>query len=118
MTSKKREEVKTTKQALPGKREDAPIRGAGGGRGGLPKWKAQSEQFRAAMRAANGGPEVGGKGGSNGYGGGAPAYEPHDDRVQCPHCGRKFAELACERHMPHCEQSMKKNAMRLGAKRR
>lgn len=89
--------------------EEMPIKG---GKGGLPKWKLQSEMFRQAMRAANGGGGGGGNsyGGKNGAGGkgGYEAPEEYDDRVQCPHCGRKFAELACQRHMPHCEQSMKK----------
>ena len=39
-----------------------------GGKGGLPKWKAQSEQFRAAMRAVQGG-SSGGGGGKSGNGG-------------------------------------------------
>lgn len=32
--------------------------------------------------------------------------EEDDDRVPCPHCGRKFAEKAAERHIPHCKESM------------
>ena len=46
--------------------EEMPVKG---GRGGLPKWKQQSEQFRAAMRAANG-VTSGGGGMKGGYGGG------------------------------------------------
>ena len=68
------------------------------------------------MRAMGGSDRGGGKGGKGGYG--ASSYEPaeqYDDRVTCPHCGRKFAELTAQRHMPHCEQSMKKNAMRMNA---
>ena len=62
-----------------------PIRGAGKGPSGagavgkVPKWKMQSEQFRNAMRAANGGGGGGGKS-SGGYGGGAAAQE-YDDRI-------------------------------------
>ena len=73
------------------------------------------------MRAANGG---GGKsGGAGGYGGagkgyGGPPPEEYDDRISCPHCGRKFSETAGKRHIPHCEASMKKNAMRMGAQRK
>ena len=55
------------KQGMPGNArrvaEDMPVKG---GKGGLPKWKLQSEMFRQAMRAANGG---GGGGGGTSYGG-------------------------------------------------
>ena len=30
-----------------------------------------------------------------------PSYEV-DDRVLCKYCGRKFNEIAAERHIPHC----------------
>jgi len=64
------------------------------------------------MRAANGvAAAKGGYVGSMGYS--APAQEM-DDRTQCPHCQRKFSEMAAQRHIPHCELSMKKNAMRTG----
>lgn len=34
-----------------------------------------------------------------------PKYEiENDDRVDCPHCGRKFAEEAAKRHIPVCER--------------
>lgn len=50
--------------------DDMPVKG---GKGGLPKWKLQSEMFRQAMRAANGGGgggnSYGGKGGAGGKGG-------------------------------------------------
>ena len=55
------------------------------------KWKARSEQFRAAMRAAR-------------DPGAAPAPAgPDPSLVPCPHCGRRFNEKAAERHIPKCQ---------------
>jgi hypothetical protein len=49
------------------------------------------------MRAARvgGDPGKGSKGGKGGKGGNSyqPPVDEYDDRVSCPHCGRKFAEL-------------------------
>jgi len=43
----------------------------------------------------------------DGYGGQQVQYEAPDDRVQCQFCGRKFAEQAANRHIPHCETKHK-----------
>ena len=32
-----------------------------------------------------------------------PPVEQYDDRVPCPHCGRKFAALPAERHIARCK---------------
>lgn len=39
-----------------------------------------------------------------------PASSMPDDRVPCPHCGRKFAENAAERHIPHCAETKNRPA--------
>jgi endogenous inhibitor of DNA gyrase (YacG/DUF329 family) len=31
-----------------------------------------------------------------------------DDRVPCPHCGRKFGQQQAERHIPHCKNTKAK----------
>lgn len=84
------------------------------------KWKAQSDMFRNAMRAARGAPPVKGGGGKNGGKGGAgqqPQEDVYDDRMQCPHCGRKFAEQAGQRHVISCAKRAKEAAMRAGPPR-
>ena len=100
---------------MPASKMNMPIRG-----GGKPKWKNQSEQFRQAMRAArgggNGGGKSGGKFGDNGY---DPGYQEdqYDDRTPCPYCGRKFNDIAAQRHIPHCQNKAKEQAMRVGPPR-
>ena len=57
------------------------------------KWQKQSLQIRRAAAAAKDG------------GASAPmlAEAEDDDRVPCPHCGRKFAALPAERHIAKCK---------------
>ena len=86
--------------------------GGGGGDGGmpankLPKWKRDSLAFKDAMRAGrqlkaaqeSGGPLPPPP---------APTSQEEDDRVPCPHCGRRFSILAAERHIPKCTSIMAK----------
>jgi hypothetical protein len=40
-----------------------------------------------------------------------------DDRTQCPHCMRRFAETAAERHIPHCKQTQSRMSNRQNSKR-
>ena len=54
----------------------------------VPKWKKESERFRAGLRAGRTG---------------QPFDAGHDeDLVPCPHCGRSFNEQAATRHIPQC----------------
>ena len=81
--------------------------GGGGGAGNvmpankLPKWKRDHMAFQAAMTACkqNSGAEASGMP--------LPANLPPppecDDRIPCPHCGRRFNALAAERHIPKCQ---------------
>ena len=39
-----------------------------------------------------------------------------DDRVECPHCGRKFAKDAAQRHIPTCEKLSQRSGKPRGRK--
>lgn len=101
------------------KRPGAPAAAASTAK--MPKWKVQHEQFQAAMRAvkqqneaAASGPSMWAVGGGGGLGGRnappppAPLPAELDDRVPCPHCGRKFAEDVAARHIPKCATTVAK----------
>jgi len=72
------------------------------------KWKQQSDQLRAAMQANRQIAEAKARGEDITTVKFMATAEEDDDRVACPHCGRKFAEKAAERHIPHCKESMMK----------
>jgi len=104
-----------TAARAPRERTRAPPQPRGGQR-----WRAQSEEFRAAMRAARGGGRRGGGGysgysrggysggyeddtgggGGGGYGGGGGSVT---GLLPCPHCTRTFSQAAWERHVPRCQ---------------
>lgn len=86
----------------------APVpAGRGGGMPGnkLPKWKAQSEQAMMANRKIAEAKASGMDIRDIDFG---PPQEDLDDRVPCPHCGRKFAALTAERHIPKCKDMIAK----------
>jgi len=55
-------------------------------------WKQQHEAFQQAVRGAKLGEQ------------GADAAPVDDGRIDCPHCNRKFAPNAAERHIPACKE--------------
>lgn len=66
----------------------------------LPKWKRDHMAFQAAI---NSGKQI-----SDAEASGRPlppnvaTADDMDDRVPCPHCGRRFNANAAERHIPKC----------------
>lgn len=64
------------------------------------KWKADSEAFRAALRAGKAVAKA------QATGGPMPEYvesAPDPSFIPCPNCGRTFNEKAAERHIPKCK---------------
>merc|ERR1711991_451117 len=74
----------------------------------MPKWKAQSLQLRAAMSTCHGGSQSSSSGGGVSAAAAAAAAAAMDNRVECPHCGRKFGETQAERHIPKCKDTVHK----------
>lgn len=74
---------------------------------GQPKWKAQSEAFRAGLRAARGEK-------LNHQEQAALNIQSQIDLIPCEHCGRKFNEKAAERHIPFCASKSKLDSVKYG----
>ena len=82
-------------------------RGGGGSGGGMPannmpKWKRDHAAFQAAVKAGRDLKSALESGVPLSQLPPPPPSDELDDRVQCPHCGRRFAEKAAERHIPKC----------------
>lgn len=73
-------------------------------------WRAQHEQFIAAIRYAKMATAVEAGGGSIADLPPPPKSE-NPDYVQCPHCSRKFNQTAAERHIPKCKDIKAKPTM-------
>jgi len=72
-------------------------------------WRIKSEQFRAAMKDAQIVKQFQKEGRPMSELPPPRATNPElDDRTQCPHCGRKFAQQAAERHIPACAKTKAK----------
>mmetsp|Transcript_41317 Transcript_41317/g.74703 ORF Transcript_41317/g.74703 Transcript_41317/m.74703 type:complete len:397 (-) Transcript_41317:83-1273(-) len=105
-----KEAIQASRQAQRGQRTKGPTKAAataGPGSDKLnTKWKQQSEAFRAAIKDARVVEQYRreGKSLSNLP---QPRQTPAelDDRVPCPHCGRRFGQQQAERHIPHCAKA-------------
>ena len=70
-----------------------------------PKWKVDRARFLSMIRSSKG-PTASGS--SSGAGGGddfmdGVTEEDMDDRVECPHCHRKFNKQSAEKHIRICQ---------------
>ena len=93
-------------------------------KGGIPKWKLQSMEFRQICRGGFGGPvQIGkggkgsGKGGLKGKGVGMQqqSYTPSvitDSFIPCKFCNRRYNDEAYHKHLPGCERRYKEAQMR------
>mmetsp|Transcript_14948 Transcript_14948/g.31186 ORF Transcript_14948/g.31186 Transcript_14948/m.31186 type:complete len:359 (+) Transcript_14948:162-1238(+) len=81
------------------------------------KWKQESAQLRQAMASARA-VTAAQKAGKDLRTVDIPQLaEEDDDRVPCPHCGRKFSQQAADRHIPQCQNiKAKPSVLKAGAK--
>lgn len=94
--------------------EDKPV--GGGKAGGNSAWRAKSNAFREAMKAARAVAKAQKEGGPLPPPS-APS-EPDPSYIQCPNCGRRFNEKAAERHIPKCKDiKAKPTSLRRGTGR-
>lgn len=78
--------------------EEQPLKG-----GGMPSWKKQSEAFRQAIKQARMVDQCVKEGKPLSSLPAPPPTDPAlDDRVACPHCGRRFGQSQADRHIPFC----------------
>ena len=89
-------------------------------KGGIPKWKLQSMEFRQICRGGFGGPvQIGksSKGGVKGKSTGMQqqSYTPSvitDSFIPCKFCNRRYNDEAYHKHLPGCERRYKEAQMR------
>jgi hypothetical protein len=106
-------EVVTQNDEMPANRRKPAARPppkAAQSKGAKDKWKRQSDQFRANLRAAR----MANTGDSEGYEEARRvAQEAEDaDLTRCAHCNRTFNHEAAARHIPICERKAKEAAMK------
>lgn len=113
------EEMRSVARNRPRPSAPPPARSApgGGGEGKLPKWKAQSSALRQAMEYNRKMAEAKKNGIALSSLPPPPATSAEaDDRIECPHCQRKFNAKAAERHIPKCSEiRAKPSTLRRGA---
>lgn len=92
-------------------KKQPPKSNAAAGNDKKSKWRAQSEAFRAGIRAGKG-EELSAEQKQ------ALAAAEDASMIKCPCCGRKFNETAGKRHIPVCQAKAKNEAMKQGPPRR
>jgi len=83
----------------------------------IPKWKRDRDNLRAAMKMARKIKRAQARGEDISKIAFEATPAELDDRVPCPHCGRKFNENAANRHIPKCAQ-MQHNKPKPGKKKK
>jgi hypothetical protein len=108
-------EQREPEEASISKKKPEPKKMANGKGGKNNKWKMQSEQFRANMRAAR----MAGTGDEAGYQEAAKIAADYEQQqlVPCPHCERTFNEDAAKRHIPICANKARAAQMKNGPSR-